>query len=139
MRSIMSIALTAVMLLTVLTGCGRKNNNVVNSAATTAPVVPTAEANRPTTAENDLAGNNATTTDGNGNAVNDMVVGTEGAVNGVVNGAEDAVNGVVNGAEEAVNGVVNGAENAVNGVVGGAENERVNDRENVTQTTPEAR
>ena len=116
MRSIMSIALAAVMMLAVLTGCGRNknNNSTAMPAVTNTPVTAT---ERPAAITPNAAGNN-----GN-NAVNDMV-----------NGAEDAVNGVINGAEDAVNGVVGGIENAVEDTDG-----RADDRDNVVLGTPEPR
>lgn len=121
MRSIMSVALTAVMLLSLLTGCGRKKNDVVTPAATNAPVVATERpaAVTPNAAMND----NATDQNGN-NAVNDMV-----------NGAEDAVNGVVNGVENAVNDVVDGVEE----IPGDMEDGLVEDTDNIVRATPQAR
>ena len=121
MRSIISIALAAVMMLTVFTGCGRnKNNTATKPAVTNAPVAAT---ERPAVTTPNAADNN-----GN-NVVNDMAVGVEDAVNGVVNGAENAVNGVVNGAENAVNDMVNSDKN----------DGRVEDKDNVVRATPQAR
>lgn len=95
MKSILSIALVAVMMLTVMTGCGnKKNNNVTTTnppaAATQAPTATTAPAttNNPDTA---------------GGVVNDAVDRVENGANDVVNGVENAVDDVLGD-----DGVVNG-------------------------------
>lgn len=121
MRSIMSVALTAVMLFTLLTGCGRKKNEVVTPTATNAPVTAT---ERPAAATPNAAADNNVTDSNDNNVVNDMVVGAEDAVNGVVNGMENAVDDVVNGVES---------------IPGEIEDGRVEDRDNAVISTPEAR
>lgn len=95
MKSILSIALATVMMLTVMTGCGNKKNNNVTTTnppatATQAPAATTA----PMTTE---------TPDGTDGVMNDMVDRVENGANDVVNGVENAVDDVLGD-----DGVVNG-------------------------------
>lgn len=103
MKSIFSIVLTAVMLLSVLTGCGRKNRNddnaIVNNTPATATTMPAR--NTPSTAVNGTeAGESTNRVE---NSVNDTV-------NGVENGVNDVITGVENGVDDLLgdDGVVNG-------------------------------
>lgn len=114
MKSIFSIVLTAVMLLSVLTGCGRKNGNddntIVNNTPATATTMPAR--NTPSAAVNGTEAGDATNRVENG--VNDTVGGVENGVNDVVGGVENGANDVINGVENGVDdllgddGVVNG-------------------------------
>lgn len=118
MRSILSAALAAVMLLSVLTGCGRKKEDTVAPA-------PTAAATAAPTAAADF----------NKSAENDRVMPTDdGAVNDMMNDGENMVNDAVNGVESAVNDVVEGVEN----IPGDMEDGRVEDRDNTVKVTPAA-
>lgn len=107
MKSIFSIALTAVMLLSVLTGCGRNNRNddnaIVNNTPATATTVPAR--NTPSTAVNGAEAGEST------NRV-------ENGVNNAVDGAENGVNNVVGGVENGVNDVIDGVENGVDNMLG---------------------
>ena len=105
MRSIMTITLTAVMLLTVLTGCGRnKNNNSSEPVATTVPnQTTTTERPDESTAPNTIPEAAGNATDRVENGVNDVVGGAENAVNDVVGGAENMVDDILGD-----DGVVNG-------------------------------
>ena len=90
MKSIISIALTAVALLSVLTGCGRNNENTATSNTPVATTMPAR--NTPSAPANGAEAGEST--------------------NRVENGANDAANGAENGA----NGAMAGVENGVNDV-----------------------
>lgn len=98
MRSILSIALAAVMMLTVMTGCGNRRKNDVTT--TTPPVAATQAP-----AATDIPA--ATTKPENaGSAVGDAVDRVENGTNDIVNGVENAVDDVL-GDEGAINGDMN--------------------------------
>lgn len=105
MKSIISIALAAVMLLSVLTGCGRKNKTENNAITNNTPAVATTAP----------AATNKPDNDGNGD-----VPGTAGnATDRVENGADNVVGGVENGVNDVVGGVENGVNDVVDGMEGG--------------------
>lgn len=115
MKSIFSIALTAVMLLSVLTGCGRNNQNNDN-----------ANANTPATM---MPARNTPSAPANGADAGESTNRTENGVNDAVNGVENGANSVVGGVENGVNDVIDGVENGVNDLLGddGAINGDMND------------
>lgn len=94
MKSIIPIVLAAAVLLSVLTGCGRKNKNENN-------MIPAA-----TPAETAMPGE---TTPGVAN-------GAE--VGSAADRAENGVNNAVNGVEEGVDDMIDGVENGVNDLLG---------------------
>ena len=102
MKSILSICVTAVMLLSVLTGCGNKKNGdaarVTPSPAVTATARPEDSA-RPGDMEDDVKG----ALDDAGEAVGDVVGGAGEAVDDAVTGAGDAVKDMVDGVADAAN------------------------------------
>lgn len=111
MKSIFSIALTAVMLLSVLTGCGRNNRNDDNVIANT-PATMVPARNTPSAPANGAEAGESTNRVENG--VNDAVNGVENGANNVVGGVENGVNDMIDGVEDGVDdllgddGVING-------------------------------
>lgn len=140
MKSIFSIVLTAVMLLSVLTGCGRRNRNdgntVVNNTPAAATTVPAG--NTPGTAVNGTEAGNAT--DRVENGVNNAVGGVENGVNNVVGGVENGVNDVIDGVENGVNDLL-GDDGVVNGDVDDGRVEEDNAKTDAAKATatPQAR
>ncbi len=111
MKSIFSIALTAIMLLSVLTGCGRNNRNDDNVIANT-PATMVPARNTPSAPANGAEAGESTNRVENG--VNDAVNGVENGANNVVGGVENGVNDMIDGVEDGVDdllgddGVING-------------------------------
>lgn len=110
MKSIFSIALTAVALLSVLTGCGRNNENTATSNTPVATTMPAR--NTPSAPANGAEAGESTNRVENG--VNDAVNGVENGANNVVGGVENGVNDMIDGVEDGVDdllgddGVING-------------------------------
>lgn len=125
MKSIISLALAAVMTVSLLSGCGRNRNEDVLPVATTTPAQTTAQANEPATADENVPGTNTT---GNGGTTN---AGNENTGNNAVN---DMVNDVENGVNNAVNDVVDGIES----IPGDVEDGRVEDEVAGVRNTPKA-
>ena len=133
MKSIISIVLTAVMLLSVLTGCGRRNKNDDNAIVNNTPMATTMPArNTPSTAVNGAEA---------GESTNRVENGVNNTVNGVENGVDDAVNGVENGVNDVLTGMENGVDDVLgnDGVVNGETDDgRVEDDSARTDATPKA-
>ncbi len=123
MRSIISAALTAVLLLAVLTGCGSKNNNTgaANNQTTVATPAPTAT--------------NAPENNGTAGAAGDAANRVENGVDDTVNGVENGVNDVIDGVENGVNDML-GEDGVVNGDMGDG---RVEEDAAKATSTPQAR
>lgn len=115
MRSIISTLLTAVLLLSALTACGRANTRSQVEEARVTPQTNVTAAPSATTSPRpgiDTGEDNNNTVGGTvGNAVNDAGE----AVGDVVGGVGNAVGSAVNGVGNAVEDMVDGARDAVNG------------------------
>lgn len=102
MKSIFSILLAGVMLLSLLTGCGTKKKDaarVTPSPAVTATAQPSASA-RPGDMDEDVKD----ALDDAGEAAGDVVGGVGNAVGDVARGAGNAVEDMVDGVEDAAGG-----------------------------------
>lgn len=136
MKSIISIALAAVALLSVLTGCGRNNENAATSNTPVATTMPAR--NTPSAPANGAEA---------GESTNRVENGTNDAANGAENGANGAMAGVENGVNDMVNGVKDGMDDLLgdDGVINGDMNDgRVEDGDAKTDgakatATPQAR
>lgn len=100
MRSIMSVTLTAVMLLSVLTGCGRSNDSDTPIPAATDIPGQTATTERPDTAP--------------GGDMGDAGDRTENAADGMIGGAENAMDDIVDATKNTMDDIL-GDDGAVNG------------------------
>lgn len=117
MKSIFSIFVTAVMLLSALTGCGTRTKNKTNDAARVTPSPAVTATARPEASaepgdmEDDVKG----ALDDAGNAVGDVAKGAGDAVGDVAGAAGAAVNDAANGVGNAVEDMVDGVADAANG------------------------
>ena len=104
MKSIFSICMAAVMLLSVLTGCGNKSKKSDTARVTPSPAVTATarpeDSARPGDMEDDVKG----ALDDAGEAVGDVARGAGEAVDDAVTGAGNAVKDMVDGVEDAANG-----------------------------------
>lgn len=103
MKSIMSVALAAVVILSVMTGCGRNKDKDELTPAITATPGQSVTQDRPDTAP---GGDMEDAGDRLENGVNDIVGGTEDAVDDVVDATKDTLDDIL-GDDGAVNGDFN--------------------------------
>ncbi|MGM9615629.1 MAG: hypothetical protein ACI3W7_08920 [Oscillospiraceae bacterium] len=136
MKSIISVIMTAVLLLSVLTACGTNRTGNVEEARVT-PGTAAQATNSPSATNRPSATNTPGTTDRDntvGGAVGDAVEDVGDAAGSVVGGAANAVGDVVGGVGNAVDDAAKGVGNAVNDMTDdtrtGAEG-RVNDNDGV--------
>lgn len=112
MKSIISVIMTAVLLLSVLTACGTNRTGNVEEARVT-PGSTAQATNRPAATNSPSATNTPGGTDRD-NTVGGAVEDVGDAAGSVVGGAANAVGDVVGGVGNAVGDAANGVGNAVN-------------------------
>lgn len=101
MKSIIPIVLAAAVLLSVLTGCGRKNKNEDNMIPSATPAETTMPDETTPGVENGADV---------GSAADRAETGVNDAVNGVEEGVDDMIDGVENGVNDLLgdDGLING-------------------------------
>lgn len=106
MKTILSVLLAAVMLLSVLSGCARDMSGETRQTPGTSTMAPT---NSPASTSQAKSTPKATASTG---------VKGDGTADGVIDEGEDAVDGVVGAGEDAVDDIVDAGEDIVDDVTG---------------------
>lgn len=127
MKSIISLIMTAVLLLSALTACGRTNTRSRVEEARVTPETGVTATSRPAATAAPMPKN----TDG-GVIEDDR---TEGALGKAMDDAGDAVGDVVGGVGNAVGNAVSGVGDAIGGAADGAERAMDGRDEGVTDDT----